>query len=124
MREHGAPDSGEACATRAMSVSGVKQEEAVSDKERYQQELQAQLDAWKKEVGKLKAISSKASADAQLAMKEHVEALEAKIDEGNAKLSELSNASEEAWESMKESVESAWASLKSAFKDIASKFKV
>jgi len=95
----------------------------MGDKERYQLELQAQLDAWVKDVDKLKALSSRVSADARVAMMTHIVTLEEKIAEGNARLTELSGVSEEGWASMKEGVESAWASLKSAFNEAAAKFK-
>lgn len=95
----------------------------MGDKERYQQELQAQLDTWTKDVEKFKSLSARVSADARVAMMSQIVALEEKIAEGNAKLAEISSASEEAWASMKESVESAWSSLKETFKDAASKFK-
>lgn len=95
----------------------------MSDKELYQQKMQAQLDEWKAEVDKLKAKASGASADAQLEMNKQIKALESKIEEGKAKLSELAKAGEDAWESIKDGVESAWGSLKSAVSDAASKFK-
>ena len=61
----------------------------MSDKELYQQKMQAKLDEWKAEVDKLKAKASGASADAQLEMNKQIKALESKIEEGKAKLSEL-----------------------------------
>jgi hypothetical protein len=57
------------------------------------------------------------------AVPKQIEALEGKIEEGEAKLVEIAHASEEAWESIKECVESAWGSMKSAFKDAATKFR-
>jgi len=95
----------------------------MSDKERYQAELQAQLDAWRKDVEKFKSLSARVSADAQVAMMANIVSLEEKIAEGNAKLLELSNTSEEAWATMREGMESAWASLRTAFRDAAEKFK-
>jgi len=95
----------------------------MSDKTQYEEELTAQLDAWRKDVEKFRALSARVSADAQVAMMANIVALEEKIAEGNAKLLELSNTSEEAWVTMKEGMESAWASLKTAFNDAASKFK-
>jgi chromosome segregation ATPase len=95
----------------------------MSEKELYQQKAQAQLDEWKAELEKLKAKASGASADAQLEMKEQIQALEGKFEEGKAKLAEIAEASDDAWESIKEGIESAWSSLKSAFSDAGSKFK-
>jgi len=95
----------------------------VSEKEQYQRELQAQLDAWTKDVETFKLLSAKVSEQARVAMMLNIVTLEEKIAEGNAKLAEVSNASEEAWASMKDGVESAWATLKEAYRDATSKFK-
>lgn len=95
----------------------------MTDKELYQQKLQAPLDEWRSEIDRLKAKVSGASADVKLEMNRQVEVLESKIEEGKKKLSELSDASDNTWESMKDSMDSAWKSLKSAFNDAASKFK-
>ena len=95
----------------------------MTDKELYQQKMQAQLDTWKAEVDKLKARASGLSADAQLEMGKHIDTLEGKIEDGRAKLSELSQAGEEAWGPLKEGVESAWDTLKSAVSDAAAKFR-
>jgi len=95
----------------------------MGDKERYERELQEQLDAWIKDVDKLRALSARVSADARVALMAQIVTLDEKIAQGNAKLAELSSVSEEGWASMKEGAESAWASLKTAFNDAASKFK-
>jgi len=95
----------------------------VSDKELYQQKMQAQLDAWKAEVDKLKARASGLSADARLEMGKHIETLDSKIEEAKVKLSELAQAGEEAWPPLKEGMESAWDTLKSAVSEAVEKFK-
>lgn len=95
----------------------------MSNKKLYQQKLQAQLDEWEADLNKLKAKASGASADAKLEMNQHIENMQAKIDEGKAKLSELAETSDDAWESIKEGVESTWESLKSGFHDAVSKIK-
>ncbi|MDY0094257.1 MAG: coiled coil domain-containing protein [Candidatus Vecturithrix sp.] len=95
----------------------------MSNKELYQQKLQAQLDEWEAELNKLRAKASGASADAKLEMNQQIEDMQAKIDEGKAKLSELAETSDDAWDSIKEGVESAWDSLKSGFREAISKFK-
>jgi hypothetical protein len=101
----------------------LEKENDVTDKELYQQKMQARLDEWKADVEKLKAKASGASADVQLDMNKQIRVLERNIEEGKAKLSELAAAGEDAWESIKEGVESAWGSLKSAATDAAAKFK-
>lgn len=95
----------------------------MSDKELYRQKKQAELDEWQAKVDQLKAKASGASADAQLEMNKQIEALESKIEEGQAKLAEIAETSDDAWESFKERFESAWDSVKSAFSEAASKIK-
>jgi len=95
----------------------------MSEKELYQQKLQAQLEEWKAEIDKLKAKAAGASADAQLEMNRHIGALEGKIEEGKSKLAELAAIGEDAWESVRENMESSWGTLKSAFGDAISKLK-
>lgn len=95
----------------------------MNDKELYKQKVQAQLDAWKADIDKLKAKSMNAKADAQLEMNGLISDLEAKYKAANEKLAELSKAGEEAWGSVKEGVESAWGSLKKSTQDAIAKFK-
>lgn len=95
----------------------------MNDKQLYQQKKEAEVEIWKSDIIKLKAKASMASADAQIEMNKHIDALEKKIDEGKTKLSDLIKATDEMYESMKANVESAWVSLKSSFNDTASKIK-
>ncbi|MGA9045726.1 hypothetical protein [Sulfuricurvum sp.] len=95
----------------------------MSDKALYQQKKEAEIAIWKSEIVKLKAKASLASADAQIEMNKHIDALEKKIDEGKTKLSDLIKATDEMYESMKTNVESVWDSVKTAFNDAASKIK-
>ncbi|MFO8074283.1 MAG: coiled coil domain-containing protein [Polyangia bacterium] len=95
----------------------------MSEKELYQQKIQAQLDEWKAELDKLEATASGASADAQLELGKEIEALEGRIEEGKTKLAEIAGASEDAWESIKDGADSAWESMKSTFSDAADEFK-
>ncbi len=95
----------------------------MSDKELYQQRLQAQLDEWQAEIDKLKAKAEGAGAETKLEMNRQIEELESKVEDARGKLSELSLASDLAWESLKEGVEMAWESLKSAFNKTSTRFK-
>lgn len=94
-----------------------------SNRELYEQKLQAQLDSWAADIDKLKARASGASADAQIALNEQIDVLEDKYDEGESKLSELSDSSDDAWESMKDGMESAWSSIKTSFSEAADKMR-
>ena len=95
----------------------------MSDKEHYQQKLQAQLDLWKAEAEALKAKAADATADAKIEMHKQVDALELKLEEGKLKLAEFADSGHEAWESLKDGAESVWISIKSAFSDAKDKFK-
>jgi len=93
----------------------------MNDKKLYQQKKEAEIDIWKSDILKLKAKASLASADAQIEMNKHIDALEKKIDEGKTKLSDLIKATDDMYESMKAGVESSWDSVKTAFSDMTSK---
>ena len=95
----------------------------MSEKEQYKQKMQAQLDEWEAEGGKLQAKASGASAETQLEMNKDINALNGQIEHGKTKLAEIADASEDAWESIKDDVDSAWDSLKSAVSDAKAKFK-
>ena len=95
----------------------------MEEKELYQKKMKAQLDQWKAEIDRLKATASGASADAQLKMNQHIEALEGKIQEGKTKLAALTETTGEAWRDMKSGVDTAWSALKAAFSDASDKFK-
>ncbi|MDD2782458.1 hypothetical protein [Sulfuricurvum sp.] len=92
-------------------------------KELYQQKKEAEIAIWKSDIVKLKAKASMASADAQIEMNKHIDALEKKINEGKTKLSDLIKATDEMYESMKTNVELAWDSVKIALNETASKIK-
>jgi len=95
----------------------------MSDKEQYQQKLQAQLDLWKAEIDTLKAKAAAATADAKIELHKQVELLEVKLEEGKAKLAEFADSGHDAWESLKDSAESLWISIKTAFSEAKDKFK-
>ncbi|MCE2595801.1 coiled coil domain-containing protein [Motilimonas cestriensis] len=95
----------------------------MSEKQIYQQKIQAQLDEWKADLDKLKAKASGASADAQLELQKQIKVLESKLEEGRSKFAEMSDASEESWQSIKKEMSSSWDATKAAFNDAVAKFK-
>jgi hypothetical protein len=95
----------------------------MTDKALYQQKMQAQLDLWKADLDKLRAKAAVASADAQLSMHEHLDALGVKMEAGKVKLKELGDTSGDAWESFTDGVESAWDALKTGVHEATAKFK-
>jgi chromosome segregation ATPase len=80
----------------------------VNEKELYQRKIQAKVNEWKAELGKLQALLTGTDADARLKIKEQIKELEGKIQEGEAKLRELTETTDDAWESIKDSVKSTW----------------
>ena len=92
----------------------------MNENELYKEKLQAQLDAWKADIAKLKAKVSAAKTDAQISMDKQVIALERRLEDAQAK---LAKANEDDWDSRKKVVESDWDSLKSAINDFESRFK-
>lgn len=95
----------------------------MNEKELYRKKRQAQLDEWKADLAKLKAKASRASAEVQLKLNDHIKTLEGRIEDGRSKLAELAHAGEDRWDSLTKGVESAWKTLKSAMSEAISKFK-
>jgi len=95
----------------------------MSDRELYEQKLQAQLDAWQAELDKLEAKAKGAGAEAGLETNKQIEKLEQQMAETRAKAAELGRAGDDAWSSLKDGVDRAWSSLSDGFKEAASKFK-
>lgn len=95
----------------------------MTDKEAYEQKIQAKLDEWTADVDKLKARAASTGADAQIELNKQIAALEGRIDRGRGQLNEIAAASDEAWESLRVGMESAWDTLKTAAGDAAEKFK-
>jgi hypothetical protein len=89
----------------------------MTEKELFQQNLQAQLDAWQAAVDAWKAsLGAQASLNAQL------QELQKRIEEGSAKLAQLCAADNDVWEPVKGGVEVAWESMKSGFNETAAQF--
>ena len=85
----------------------------MSEKNLYEQKIQAELDTCKAKVAHFKAEVSSANATVQIEMNKKIKQLEDKINEAQAKLVELVAASEEKFVAMKKGVESIWQSTKS-----------
>lgn len=95
---------------------------STSNKQVYQQKLQAQLDEWSADIDKLKAKARQADADAQIDYNQEIENLKAYQAQANAKLSELKSASDDAWQDLKSGTEEAWKSLQTAIKSATDRF--
>lgn len=94
----------------------------MSNKQAYQQKVQAQLDEWSAEIDKLRAKADKADADAQIALNREIDDLRDKKNQAREKLEELSDASEGAWEDLKTGIESASNQLGQALRSAQSRF--
>lgn len=95
---------------------------STSNKQAYQQKLQAQLDEWSAEIDRLKAKARQADANAQLNYNKEIENLKTYQAQASEKLSELKAASDEAWEDLKTGTEDAWKTLQTAIKSAADRF--
>ena len=95
----------------------------MTNKEAYEQKLQARMDQWKAEIDRLKAQAAEAQADAQLVYNKQIEQLHSQQQEAQSKFDELRRSSDDAWQDLKGGVESAWDSLEQAVQTAASRFK-
>ena len=95
----------------------------MSEKEAYQQKIEAEIKEWGAKIDQLESKTEKASAEAKIQFKEQLAALNRKKDAAKAKLQELKNASEGAWESAKSGLDSAWSDLKASLENTVSRFK-
>lgn len=84
----------------------------VNEKELYQKNIQTQVELWKAELEKFKAMAVANSTELKLMINQEIRYWETKINEGEEKLKQLSEADDDVWESIKESVKSTWESWK------------
>lgn len=95
----------------------------MSNREAYEQKLQAKLDEWQAEIDKLRARARGAEADARIDREKEAERLEAKREEVRQKLEELREAGDDAWDDIKAGAERAWDSLSDSLEKARSRFK-
>ena len=94
----------------------------MSEKNAYQEKLEAQLDIWQAEIDKLRAKADQASADARLQYDKQVDELVKYQKTGKQKLRELQDANEQAWHDMRHGMEQAWDDMMKAWKAAMSRY--
>gem|GEM_PF-6183851 len=77
----------------------------MNDKERYQQEKQAQLDKYEVDLSELKNLTSEFDADANRKLDKQIESVELKIREAKTKLEAFSKARKEEFEADKKAID-------------------
>jgi uncharacterized coiled-coil DUF342 family protein len=80
----------------------------------YRQKYEAKIDKWTSKLGMLRAQSDEMTAQAQLDIKPHVDAVQAKFETSKAKLVDIAAATDERWDEVAKEVDTAWAELKAA----------
>jgi len=95
----------------------------MTNKEAYQQQLQAKLDEWQAEIDKLRAKAQAAKADAQVEYNKQIEDLQGKQDDAKQRLAELQQSGEGAWEELRAGIEKSWNDLGEAVSAAKAKFR-
>jgi uncharacterized coiled-coil DUF342 family protein len=93
----------------------------MSEKEVYQEKLDAQFQQWSAKVDELKAKADQANTETQLEYYEQIEELRFKQAAAYAKLQELRNAGERAWGELKPGLEHALDNFKNAVEKAVAK---
>ncbi len=83
-------------------------------RELYRQKYEAQLKELGAKMEVMKAHAATLSAEAQLDMKPHVDAVQAQLSAAGAKLQEVADATDDKWEELKTQTETSWHDLKAA----------
>jgi len=94
-----------------------------TQKQIYEQKVQAQLDQWNARIDELKAKAEQKDAEARINYQHQIEELQSKRDAFEQKLQELQKSSEDAWEEISKGVETAWNDLGKSLEAAVSKFK-
>jgi uncharacterized coiled-coil DUF342 family protein len=94
----------------------------MSDKNAYEDKLEAQLKEWQAEIDKLRAKADKANADARLEYDRQIKELVEYQKRAQGKLNEIQQASEAAWADMRSGMEKAWADMAKSWNDAMKRF--
>lgn len=92
-----------------------------SDRQAYQEKLEAQLAAWEEEIAALEARAAELGEDVESEYREQLQLLRERRDAAREKLTELGRASGAAWEDVKAGADRAWGELRDALEEARSK---
>lgn len=95
----------------------------MSNKEAYEQKMEARIDAWNAELDKLKAQAKEKSADAEIEYNKRIDELEEKKAKARSKLDEIKNSSSETWEDLKDGMQNIANDFGNTLDDIKANFK-
>ncbi len=88
----------------------------MTNKEAYQEKINAQLKQWQAELAKLKAQADEAKADAKIEYNRQIEDLATKRKNVEQKLQQLNKAGGESWRELKAGLDEAVDALQQSFK--------
>lgn len=95
----------------------------MTEKDAYQQKLQAKLEEWRAEIDRLKARAKEAEADAQVRHRQEIRDLQAKREALKKEWSRLQQSSGDAWQEVKSGADKAWSELSTSIQHAWTKLK-
>lgn len=98
-------------------------EPQTTEKQAFQQKLEAQLKEWDAMLEELKSKAQDAKTEIRADYEKQLEILASKRDLARTKVLELRQRTEDAWEDLKGGTEKAWDEMRKALDHIASRFK-
>jgi septal ring factor EnvC (AmiA/AmiB activator) len=93
-----------------------------TEKEAYEQKMEARLERWQAQIDELKARAKEADADTKAEIAKRLKELEKHSEGAREKLHELRASSGEAWKDVKFGAERSWETLEDALKAAWSRF--
>lgn len=94
----------------------------MSDKNAYQEKMQAKIDEWKAEIDKLKAQAAQKGAEGKQEYGKMIESLENQHLNAQSKLAGLKERSQGAWEDLKIGIDNAISELGQSFQKVTGHF--
>lgn len=89
----------------------------MSDKQAYEQKLEAKLEEWQASIDKLRAEAKEKGADVQAQYEKQIDELRQYRDQMETKLAEVRETQAAAWADMKGGVDKAWDDMSKAMQD-------